>query len=635
MEHSDNTTILLGILIYFLLQSMSNLVEAIYMIDLLNTQIDANVLGLLFFFSTALLLLIRTDGLSLQIFGTATVVFKLLYPLFHTTLRLLLAGMGVGAALIFLPLYLHERRDYNLGRAAAMGTLLSITARTLYHTLDITEYGYYQILGWLLGATAIYLLLTEKSVQADSESPKNVTGRTTPAVLGMFSVFTLLYMGFATPAVFTRWGETNYIFTISLAVLAIGAYLLLNPQISKKVVWTWNILLFASLLLSIVLNQVEFLTDTTHSPIMVGASSWYMQLPIYLSVLLMPVLFIDLQQIIQLPIKRGKLLRAFLLAEFAMVILIFMLILTNVWGYVDPISQYFRGLFWLPYLFATVGVLGMLPHAKTVHPKLSIQFSQQKMLATIVVLLTLTTILAAVFNNPHPQTPASTDTVTIMTFNIQQGVNATGQKNYQKQLELIKSIQPDIIGLQESDTPKINTGASDVVRFFADQLDFFCYYGPKTVMQTYGVALLSRYPITHAESFFTIGNEDEVGSLFAQVQVGSNILNIFVNHPAGNDAVDLDHTRALLAKADGLSNVIMLGDFNWDEQTQYYTLITAEYKDTWRDRYSSGIDNNGLNMSRTIDHIFVSPTFTVQQSVYIPSPASQTDHPVYWTRTHF
>ncbi len=55
------------------------------------------------------------------------------------------------------------------------------------------------------------------------------------------------------------------------------------------------------------------------------------------------------------------------------------------------------------------------------------------------------------------------------------------------------------------------------------------------------------------------------------------------------------------------------------------------YLDTWRTKWPTGIDDNMLAMTSTIDHIFISDTiFTVDDARYIPAPESQTDHPAYW-----
>ncbi|WP_457557711.1 endonuclease/exonuclease/phosphatase family protein [Candidatus Harpocratesius sp.] len=90
------------------------------------------------------------------------------------------------------------------------------------------------------------------------------------------------------------------------------------------------------------------------------------------------------------------------------------------------------------------------------------------------------------------------------------------------------------------------------------------------------------------------------------------------------------HTEMILDQVNGLTNVILMGDFNWREDSSYYSSVTAVYQDSWRAKWPTGIDNEGISMQSTIDHIFLSPTFIVESAHYIPSPQSQTDHPAYW-----
>ena len=108
--------------------------------------------------------------------------------------------------------------------------------------------------------------------------------------------------------------------------------------------------------------------------------------------------------------------------------------------------------------------------------------------------------------------------------------------------------------------------------------------------------------------------------------------NVFVNHPAGSDKSKLDHTQKMLNLAKGLDHVILLGDFNWRPSSQFYSMVTAEYTDCWISVYPTGIDNNGLNMTRAIDHIFVSKGTNILDATYIPSPMSETDHPTFYVQ---
>jgi len=147
-----------------------------------------------------------------------------------------------------------------------------------------------------------------------------------------------------------------------------------------------------------------------------------------------------------------------------------------------------------------------------------------------------------------------------MTYNIQQGFDVDGRKDLDGQLALIQRINPDILGLQESDTARIANGDVDSVRYFADQLNMYSYYGPTTTVGTFGIALLSKYPIQNPETFFMVSTGEQTAAIHAQVVVNDKRYNIFVTH-LGNDGPVIQ-LQNLLARIQGMDNVITMGDFN-------------------------------------------------------------------------
>ncbi|MBN2157029.1 MAG: endonuclease/exonuclease/phosphatase family protein [Candidatus Lokiarchaeota archaeon] len=661
--------IVLSVLFIFFFQMLSDLIEAIYTMDLLNTTLDAKVLGIAFLFTTPLLFVFwkKVPNLFLKIIGLIVITFRLAEPFVRTPLKIILGGISVGSFLLFLPAYMVQMKNsessimgFLFSLSIGSSTLLILLFKTLNTSLDISMVGYTQSIGWILGIGAGIFLFSVKtplitgedpSLASKSnipESPIRVKNKILGSITGLFSILMLLYFAYNSPAVFTRWFEINYfgaVITLSIVyVTAIGIsvwkpHILAN--IKKLHLLIWNLIFFITLVVMIVLNQTSFINVNNGQVVIAYPTPWYLQILTYFNLILSPVLFLNIfmfiQNLYQVPMKNGRLIGSFLLNELVLVILIFALIFSNVWGYVEPISTYFRGLIWVP--FAVIGlytllIIGLPKFAwnKNIldfkHPSNSFKSAISAVFLIVVVL----NGVWAYMTLPHPVNVdgMGTTSLKIMTYNIQQGANNTGDKNFDAQLALIMEIDPDIIGLQESDTTKINTGNTDVVGYFAEKLDYYLYYGPKSVMQTYGCAILSRYPIQNFYSFYTYGDEDEIGSVFCEVVVGTRIFNVFVNHPAGSAEAKLAHTVAMLSLADELENVVLMGDFNWRENTPYYALVNASYVDTWRTKWPTGIDDLGLEMTSTIDHIFVSDTFSVLDARYIPEPESQTDHPAYW-----
>jgi endonuclease/exonuclease/phosphatase family metal-dependent hydrolase len=245
----------------------------------------------------------------------------------------------------------------------------------------------------------------------------------------------------------------------------------------------------------------------------------------------------------------------------------------------------------------------------------------------------LGTVVGALSTDRVTQDGEGGKTLKVMTYNIQGANDDSGEKSYLQQLALMQRESPDIIALQENDSARISLGNNDYVRYFTSKLGYYSYYGPKTVTGTYGTAVLSRYPIENPLTVFTFSDQDEIGTVEVEVQVGETWFTVYNLHPDGSDEAKTLTVGTVLDRAEGNANTIVMGDYNIREGEDGYELIDAEYKNAWMDYYPTGIDDDGLDMSgdKRIDHIFVSPHLEVVDPVYVLPPESWTDHPVHWT----
>ncbi|MBK6433255.1 endonuclease/exonuclease/phosphatase family protein [Candidatus Amarolinea dominans] len=155
------------------------------------------------------------------------------------------------------------------------------------------------------------------------------------------------------------------------------------------------------------------------------------------------------------------------------------------------------------------------------------------------------------------------------------------------------------------------------------KLGMYAYYGPKTVAGTFGIALLSRFPIENPRTYYLFSEGEQVAVIAAQITVGDRTFEVFVNH-LGNGG-PLIQQQQLLELMAGRTNVIALGDFNFRPDSEQYRLTTQQLADSWTLRWPAWRDDQGQQPQRKIDHIFVSAGTDVRQARFIPSPAS--DHP--------
>jgi endonuclease/exonuclease/phosphatase family metal-dependent hydrolase len=268
--------------------------------------------------------------------------------------------------------------------------------------------------------------------------------------------------------------------------------------------------------------------------------------------------------------------------------------------------------------------------------KLSLETNDQRsnLLTPAIVLssIFIITLVFAILSDRSVGLPPPKNSLLVMTYNIQQANDVYGEKSYEKQLALIKEVDPDIIGIQENDSARISLANNDYIRYFANELGYHTYYGPKTVTGTYGTAVLSKYPLENLRTVFTYSDQDEIGTTEAEITVGSKRFTLFNVHPAGSDEVKMVFAESLLSRAAQASDVLAIGDYNLRGWEEPYLLIDSEYKNAWMDVYPTGIDENGLDMSgeNRIDHIFVSPHLQVKNPVYLLPPESWTDHPAHW-----
>ena len=118
-------------------------------------------------------------------------------------------------------------------------------------------------------------------------------------------------------------------------------------------------------------------------------------------------------------------------------------------------------------------------------------------------------------------------------------------------------------------------------------------------------------------TIFSYSDQDEVGTAVAEIVVEGKRFTIFNVHPDGSDMAMMAFADALLEHARGLERVIALGDYNLRHTEEAYQRIAAVY-------------HNVPGSEGHIDHIFLSHDLQMINPVYIPAPASATDHPLLY-----
>ena len=653
MKNFHASVLVFGLFFLFFIQLTGILVESIYILDLMNTSLDAKALGLLFFFTPALLLPFRKRIPVGVVWLICAVLFlaRGLTPHLSTFGRLLASGLGTGSALLLFPFLVTAKAKGEstsqtglyASAGLALGVALSVLLRTLNYSLDysLTPAGGW--VGWALGLAFGWALMQHhwENVPAAQPTGKGVTS----AVIGICLVLTLVYFAFSAPAVIARWTEGNYaLIVIAVSLLSTGwAFLAMSKpgrfeRLARGMGLLWNQLFLLSLTGTLLAQRVSFPPAPDSPPLVVGAPAWLGQVSLALMLLFFPVIFFDLRlffhRIQQSNPSARELLPGLLWGMLALVLFVFMHIFTNVWGYVEPVSTPLRGKFWLVY-FLIAGALTLLVwlrgHAEA-RAEPAVRGVNPVGWAVLLGAIFLATVLGALRSERVVPGDAAKTSLLVMTYNIQQANDDSAERSHDRQLALIRQVSPDILALQESDSARISLNNNDYVRYYAGKLGYYVYYGPTTVTGTFGTAILSKVPLQNTRTIFTFSDVDEIATASAEIEVGGRRFTIFNVHPDGSEAAMLSFARNLLEQSRGQTDVILLGDFNLRDTEEAFGLIAAVYTNAWTSVYPSKISPDGTDMSgrNRIDHIFFSPSLGVRNPIYILPPDSAPDHPVHW-----
>lgn len=620
-------------------QLVSDFIESVYTFGLLGTDIPPEMVSVLLFFTPLTLLFVRrTPSLRVGLILAAdAALLRALEIVLPPAGKMLAGGLGVGVMLVLLPILLvNTRRSSGLnGTSMSTGLVLSLAFSILLRTLgagsDISTL--FPSIGWvlcalLLGSTVILLRAKDKPAQEEPEKPVPF-GTTLSLSIGFLGAQLVLYFGFISPAVLARWSGVDIRLIMLTLAVALSLYFLLQAngafvKVSRGQVLLWNALFLLSGTGAILVHQTAFPMDSTAFPLYQAQTTWIEQIPLFLMLILSPVVLLDFNWLAEAFAERRPPIRQ-LAGGFGLAALLFLLIVlaqvfTTVYDYIPVIGPWFRDRFWLVFLAAGLGlglpVLGVKPHTGTkTNPLIRAIFFP------ILLSCMLLAVVVSVVAEPAPETPQQPSSLRVLTYNLQQGYTENGRRAYLEQLAVIRSFNPDIVGLQETDTARFSGGNGDLVRTIAQGLNMYSYYGPKTVAGTFGIALLSRYPIENPQTFYMYSVGEQTAAILAQIEVNGTRYNVVVTH-LGNGGPIIQQEQ-VLAALDGKDNLIAMGDFNFRPDTEQYGLTRQTYDSAWElagPAFTPGLDTTDL-----IDHVFVTPGINVSSAEYILSPIS--DHP--------
>ena len=640
------STLLFALLLLFFFQLLGMWIESIYRIGLIKVSPGMELSGLLLIL-ISLLILVANEKHERSFLWAVTILFiacRLVCPLLDASVQIIVGGVGVSMFLIILAYALSARFSFlkgDIGQAVGIAVLSSMALRNWGSSADVSVDGLPIIIGGILALLVVvqFRAVMVSKVNALPEPTQPSLCRI-PAMLGLFANFTLVYLVFSCPAVVCTWNGYAHLdwsgaITTGAVIVSFTSVLLMTQrQIVPRPFLTalWNLLLI-SLLIGVLLLWRPKFPETAQSPaLFIDGVLPHANVLLYIMLLLSGIVVINVQHItgFTLGARPRNAIFPVLMGMALLLTLSLLLIASNTWGYV-PYGHLFRNQFYLPFLIAGVGIV--LPWMLLKRTTPVREATRDHVSGIVVILLALVAITGVLAHYLHAPATKPESEITVMTYNMQLGSHKYGNRNYSQQRDLLRQINPDIIGLQECDAARPSGGNMDAVRYLAESLGYYACYGPGAISGTFGSAILSRYPIKNPHVFFTYSDTDEVGTVVGEIDVNGTTIAFFSNHPAGSADVMNAHVDALIGEARKYVHVIAVGDYNFTSQEPYYDKLSRVLQNS---AAALGTENNDFhggrhNLDLEIDHIFTSPDFQVLESHYLPPSDSQTDHPAHWS----
>lgn len=223
--------------------------------------------------------------------------------------------------------------------------------------------------------------------------------------------------------------------------------------------------------------------------------------------------------------------------------------------------------------------------------------------------------------------------LTIVSYNIQAGRDSAGRPNLESQAELLASLEPDLVALQEVDRHWPRSRSVDQPATLASRLGMRAFFAPNVLgpwspgspAYQYGVAVLWRTGAVQSGGCALPGPADREprGFAWVRLEVSSTPLLLVSTH-LGLDAHERLGQASYLADwiAARPEKALVAGDFNMAPDSAEYQLLASRLRDV-----SSGLNLHtypASNPDRQIDYVFATPGVEVESVAAIGTLAS--DH---------
>lgn len=221
---------------------------------------------------------------------------------------------------------------------------------------------------------------------------------------------------------------------------------------------------------------------------------------------------------------------------------------------------------------------------------------------------------------------ATNDSVTIVTYNIQEGFSRDNRWSLEATATTIESFNPDLVLIQETTRGWLTMSSVDEVRWLSERLDMPFVFGGVSHDRMWGNAILSRLPMlaTHSLVYAETDNLRR-GALAVEVETPAGSLWVVSTHldnPSQAGGVRLAQAQELLDFLEGRQPAIIGGDFNADPESDVVRLMTESgFVDAVAEVGAAAPTSES---GRRIDYLFTSSGIHIERATI----------PDIWTSDH-
>ncbi|MFN2567365.1 MAG: endonuclease/exonuclease/phosphatase family protein [Gemmatimonadaceae bacterium] len=240
----------------------------------------------------------------------------------------------------------------------------------------------------------------------------------------------------------------------------------------------------------------------------------------------------------------------------------------------------------------------------------------------------------------RPHVPATPREMRVLVYNVHAGKDAAGRDNLSRVADLVREVRADVVLLQEVDRYTRRSGQVDQPDTLARRTGFAVAFG-KTLDYDggeYGIATLSRWPITH-QTLTRLpveppqrrsgGSYEPRGAQRVTVRVPGADLTLVNTHldASRDDHYRRQEIRTVLAIArDAAPLVLVGGDLNSTPDSEVQAEVrTGGLRDAWLEcGHGDGFTYPADAPTKRIDYLYLTGSATCASAIVLETAAS--DH---------